>query len=88
MSIYVDESRYVFGRMMMCHMIADTPQELLSMADTIGVARKWLQAGGTYREHFDICKSKRLAAIQKGAIELSTRELGQKLRDRRLAVCR
>jgi hypothetical protein len=32
------------------------------MADKIGVDRKWLQAAGTKREHFDICLSKRALA--------------------------
>lgn len=82
--VYVDESKHKFGRMVMCHMIADSTDELLEMADTIGVARKWIQAAGTYREHFDICKSKRALAVRAGAIELSGRELGKKLRTRRL----
>ena len=81
--VYVDESLYQFGRMKMCHMIADTSQELLDMADVIGVQRKWIQAPGTYREHFDICKSKRQTAIENGAIAISGRELAIKLRDRR-----
>ena len=44
MPVYVDEARYSFGRMLMCHMLADTPAELHAMADRIGVARKWVPA--------------------------------------------
>ena len=47
MSVYVDDMEAAFGRMKMCHMIADTPQELLAMVDRIGVQRKWIQDAGT-----------------------------------------
>ena len=88
MSVYVDNAIYKFGRMVMCHMVADTTEELLAMADSIGVNRKWLQAKGTYREHFDICKSKRLRAIEAGAVEISGRELGVMLNARRKGAVR
>ena len=57
--VYVDDAKLKFGRMTMCHMVADTTAELLAMADTIGVARKWIQGAGTYREHFDVCLAMR-----------------------------
>ena len=44
MAVYVDDMRANFGRMKMCHMIADTIDELHTMADRIGVARRWFQA--------------------------------------------
>ena len=71
--VIVDDMKAPFCRMVMCHMMADTTEELLEMADRIGVDRKWLQAAGTKREHFDICKSKRAMAVQYGAQEV-TRE--------------
>lgn len=86
--VFVDTMRASLGRMVMCHMIADSTEELLAMADAIGVQRKWLQGPGTHLEHFDICVSKRNIALGKGAIELSTRELGLKIRDKRRAVRR
>lgn len=43
MSVYVDNMAAPFGRMLMCHMWADTLDELLAMADRIGVQRNWLQ---------------------------------------------
>ena len=76
MTVYVDNMRAPFGRMVMCHMIADTTEELLAMADKIGVARKWLQDGGTYREHFDIALSKRELAVKAGAKEVTQRDVG------------
>jgi hypothetical protein len=59
----------------MCHMIADTTAELVGMAETIGVKRKWIQYAGTTKEHFDICWTKRKLAVNAGAIEISMREL-------------
>lgn len=72
MSVYVDKSTNGFGRMVMCHMIADTPPELLSMAVRIGVDPKWFQANAS-TPHFDIAKSKKALAIAAGAIELDRR---------------
>lgn len=43
MSVFVDDARLPYGRMLMCHMWADTLDELLGMADRIGVKRRWLQ---------------------------------------------
>lgn len=73
--IYVDDMQAPFGRLIMCHMIADTHDELMGMADAIGVQRKWLQHAGTAGEHFDICKSMRKKAIALGAREITMREL-------------
>jgi hypothetical protein len=74
MTVYVDNMRAPFGRLIMCHMIADTEEELLSMADKIGVRRKWHQHPGTHRAHFDIALSKRALAVDAGAIEITLRE--------------
>lgn len=83
MSVYVDTMRAGYRRMVMCHMIADTTEELLKMVDTIGVNRKWIQKAGTYSEHFDICLSKRKLALAHGALEITQMELGRKLVERR-----
>ena len=78
MTVFVDDMRAAFGRMVMCHMWADTLDELLAMADRIGVARKWIQGHpelsfGKHRRaswiHFDIALSKRALAIKAGAVE-------------------
>ena len=70
MAVYVDNMRAAFGNMMMSHMIADTHAELLRMAAQIGVQRKWIQCEGTYKEHFDVCASKRQLAIKFGAVAI------------------
>jgi hypothetical protein len=77
MAVYVDNMRAAFGRMVMCHMWADTRDELFEMADRIGVARKWFQRPANVGlpgmdaswEHFDIAMSKRALAVKAGAVE-------------------
>lgn len=86
MAVYVDDMRASYGRMVMCHMVADSEGELLAMADRIGVARRWHQYPGTPKSHFDIALSKRRLAVEHGAIEITWRELGLKLRARRAIV--
>ena len=86
MTVYVDDMQAPFGRMKMCHMIADSTEELLAMADRIGVQRKWLQHAGTHHEHFDIAMAKRRLAVAAGAVEVSRLQLGRMLRDRREAT--
>jgi len=69
MTVYVDDVRHRFGRMVMCHMWADSLDELLAMADRIGVARKWLQQPPKASwVHFDIALSKKALAIGAGAV--------------------
>jgi hypothetical protein len=73
MTVYV---KAPYRRMVMCHMVADTTEELLKMADRIGVARRWLQKAGTPTEHMDICLAKRALAVAAGAKEITTWQLG------------
>lgn len=77
MTVYVDDVRHRFGPMIMCHMWADSLDELLAMVDRIGVARKWIQghptlstgkARGASWVHFDIAASKKALAIRHGAM--------------------
>lgn len=86
MSVYVDNMRAKYGRMVMFHMVADTTDELLAMADKIGVARKWLQHPGTPKEHFDIALGKRELAVKAGAIEIGNKQLTDIIRGKRLAA--
>lgn len=76
MSVYVDDMRAPFRRMIMCHLVADTSDELHAMADRIGVDLRWVQYPGTYKEHYDICLSMRAKAVRAGASEITWRECG------------
>lgn len=82
--VFVDNARIPFGRMLMCHMVADTRAELDAMADRIGVNRRWIQHAGQVTEHYDVSLSSRARAIELGAKRISTHDLGLFLRARRL----
>lgn len=86
MAVYVDNFYEAtgrnFGRMKMCHMIADTSEELFKMIDEIGVNRKWIQYPGTSNEHFDICLAKRKKAVSLGAIEINFRDYARMVGER------
>lgn len=78
MTVYVDPAVWPFGRMLMCHMWADSLDELHAMVDRIGVQRKWIQGHPTLSlpqarkaswVHFDISKAKRDLAVAAGAVE-------------------
>lgn len=83
MPVYVDDMRAPYGRLIMCHMVADTEEELLAMADKIGVARRWHQYPGADKSHFDICLSKRALAVADGAIEIEGRQTAEIVRTKR-----
>jgi hypothetical protein len=83
MTVYVDDMYATFGRMKMCHMVADSTDELNAMADKIGVARKWIQKPGTPGEHYDVSIAARTKAVALGAVELTARELARQIWIRR-----
>lgn len=77
MTVYVDDMKADFNpshapgrKYVMCHMIADTEEELHAMADNIGVLRKWYQG-----DHYDITQSKKVLAIKAGAVPITLRQL-------------
>jgi hypothetical protein len=74
MTVYVDDMRAPFGRLVMAHMIADTDEELHEMANLIGIRREWHQAPPRYNSHYDISMSKRKLAVERGAIEITIRQ--------------
>ena len=71
-SVYVDAAAWPYGRMIMCHLLADTEEALHAMADRIGVARRWFQHGRY--PHYDICKAKRALAVKYGAKEIDRKQ--------------
>lgn len=84
MTVYVDDMAAAYGRMKMCHMLADTDEELHAMADRIGVQRKWHQAPPRHDSHYDIALSKRALAVAAGAVQITWRQASAMTMRRRL----
>lgn len=82
--VYVDDMKAVFHRMVMCHMLADTDEELHEMAAKIGVARKWHQKAGTVHSHYDVCMSMRAKAVKLGAVEITRAQVAELIKQKRL----
>ncbi|MBI1207428.1 MAG: DUF4031 domain-containing protein [Azospirillum sp.] len=82
MTVYVDDMKAKFGRMTMCHMIADSDDELHAMADAVGVSRRYHQAPPEHASHYDIAQSKKAMAIARGAIPITWRQCGLMIRRR------
>lgn len=71
MTVYVDDMKRRYQRMVMCHMIGTDEAELHKMAQSIGVSRKWYQG-----DHYDICLAMRAKAVALGAVEITLRQAG------------
>lgn len=81
MSIYVDpliDYGWKYGPS--CHLTADTVEELHVFAISIGMKKSWFQISkGRDIPHYDLTGSKRRLAVLKGAIELSRKEMGERV---------
>ncbi len=88
MPVYVDDmylySIGQYGRMKMSHMIADTTEELTTMARKIGVPLRWIQHPGMHSEHFDIAMSKRDVAVSLGAVRITMKQAAAMCRRRKV----
>lgn len=84
MSVYVDQARNPLGRMKLCHMVADTLEELHGMAAAIGMRRDWFQLESF--PHYDVSLDRRRKALDLGAIEIDRRQLARFMRERRRAA--
>ncbi len=88
MAVYVDmlinwnspTAPRCFSNKESCHMYADTEKELHSMALKIGLKLSWFQKNSTLN-HYDLVASKRILAIQNGAISQDKREAVAKWRE-------
>jgi hypothetical protein len=83
MAVYVDNWKAKYKGMIMCHVIADSHDELIEFMNKIGVEKHWIQHENTHEEHFDICLSKRKEAVSLGAIEINFRDYARMINKRR-----
>jgi len=70
----------------MCHMLADTEEELHTFAFALGLKREWFQPLST--PHYDLSLERRRRALQLGAIEIdryAVYELIKRWRQKRMA---
>lgn len=74
MAVYVDDMSAPYRNMLMCHMIADSDDELHEMAERLGLQRRWHQKPPQHDSHYDIALSKRRLAVNMGAIEITLRQ--------------
>jgi len=61
-----------------CHLIADTLDELHRFAVSIGLKREWFQNHSI--PHYDLTESKRVLAINGGALPLEPKEFCDKMK--------
>ncbi|HEY2044704.1 MAG TPA: DUF4031 domain-containing protein [Jatrophihabitans sp.] len=89
MSCYVDTVRAYpeagFRYTDFCHLLADSPDELHTMADALGVPRRFFQEH-PWRWHYDLPAHLRAQAVTLGAVEVTMHFVGSLLRDRRNTI--
>ncbi|MGD9563902.1 MAG: DUF4031 domain-containing protein [Pyrinomonadaceae bacterium] len=82
MGVYVDDLHdHGWHRGPSCHLIADSVEELIEFAVSIGLRAEWFQPKSS--PHFDLTAEARAVAVRHGAVELSRRGLVTKLRELR-----
>jgi hypothetical protein len=83
MTVYVDDAFIPFYRgMKMCHLLADSDDELHAIAAAIGMRREWHQ-NGMSGSHYDVGVGKRTLALQNGAVPITVRQAAMMTRHRR-----
>lgn len=66
-----------------CHMFADTVEELHVFARRIGLRREWFQPDNERLPHYDLHRNRRSLAVAHGAVQVTRRELAERLRTAR-----
>ena len=77
--VYIGTRKYKYGRWVLSHMVADNLEDLHSMANAVGLQRKWFQ-DKPQKPHYDICQIRKELAIRYGARLVNDREIINVLR--------
>lgn len=76
MAILVDECRWPWRERLWCHLVSDhSLEELHEFAERLGIPRRAFQG-----DHYDLHELGRSVAVAAGAIEVTSRELLQRLK--------
>ena len=70
------------------HLVADTDAELHDFAALLGMRREWFQHKDDrpHQAHYDVPDRARQHALDLGAVPITWRQVGQMMRQRRLAA--
>ena len=83
MSVYVDRMKMPFGRMLMSHLMADTPEELREMARKAGARAAHPAPGHSQRSTWTSPSPRRAEALRLGAVEMDGRKMVELVQARR-----
>lgn len=88
MTVYVDTLRNTtptkkWRHSQACHMIADSTEELQEFAGRLKLLPWWMSDRGKATEHYDLTPAKREEALASGAVEVSSRQLVELIREKR-----
>ena len=77
-TVYIDDARIRWRGLEWSHLVADTPDELHTAAEQLGLRREWAQDKGRTL-HYDLPEHLRVQAIAQGiAVAISWRELARR----------
>ena len=89
MTVYLDDWRQAAHLGLVAdrwsHLWADSEDELHDFAARLGMRREWFQhrTARPHHAHYDVPERRRPAVLELGAVEVTWRELGRMLRERR-----
>lgn len=84
MATYVDNSNNPRGRHRVCHLFADTTEELIQIGKKLGLNERWVSMRGTHLECFDLWRSKRTKAIKHGAISITRERVAEIIEEKKI----
>jgi hypothetical protein len=85
LAVYVDQPVWEWRGRHWCHLLADTDEELHTLAAALGLKRQWFQHSPErpWKDHYDIPDELRGEALRAGAVEVDLRHVAAHLRARR-----
>ncbi len=86
MAVYIDDLAVLLRGRRMCHMAADSLEELHAMAEKVGIGREWFHDGDTpinkrlrLHSHYDVNLRESKLVIEQGAIVVQAADMVYRL---------